>query len=127
MTTTTRTRKAATPKVDVQDTPAPTQAVTPAAPTAPQPVACGCGCGEMANLGRQYRPGHDARHAGQVARAVIAKEEGALDRLAALAPKLQAKAQGMIDRDSKKAAEKALRAEIRAAAKAELDAKLAAL
>lgn len=31
-------------------------------------VGCKCGCGELANKGRTYRPGHDARHAGQVGR-----------------------------------------------------------
>jgi hypothetical protein len=30
--------------------------------------ACLCGCGEIANRGRNYRPGHDARHAGVVGR-----------------------------------------------------------
>lgn len=30
------------------------------------PHGCFCGCGETANAGRHYRPGHDARHAKNV-------------------------------------------------------------
>lgn len=32
---------------------------------------CRCGCGEAVAPKREYRPGHDARHAGQIARALI--------------------------------------------------------
>jgi hypothetical protein len=31
---------------------------------------CRCGCGEICNRGRNYRPGHDARHAGDIARQI---------------------------------------------------------
>jgi hypothetical protein len=33
---------------------------------------CRCGCKGICNRGRNYKPGHDARHAGQVARAMAA-------------------------------------------------------
>ncbi|MEB3065389.1 hypothetical protein [[Mycobacterium] zoologicum] len=36
---------------------------------------CGCGCKEMTG-GGQYRPGHDARHAGNVGRLVAAEADG---------------------------------------------------
>lgn len=36
--------------------------------TGPHP--CGCGCGETITSRAVYRPGHDARHAGEVARSV---------------------------------------------------------
>src|SRR4051812_7886730 len=36
--------------------------------------SCACGCGENVAPKRQYRPGHDARHAGQIARALIAND-----------------------------------------------------
>lgn len=32
---------------------------------------CGCGCGQPVGRKATYRPGHDARHAGQVARAAV--------------------------------------------------------
>lgn len=35
---------------------------------------CRCGCGEHVAPKRSYRPGHDARHAGAVARALIADD-----------------------------------------------------
>ncbi len=33
---------------------------------------CFCGCGEVTNRNRNYRPGHDARHAGSIARKIQA-------------------------------------------------------
>jgi hypothetical protein len=36
---------------------------------------CGCGCDENVPPKSTYRPGHDARHAGQVAKAMLAKGE----------------------------------------------------
>ncbi len=47
--------------------------------TTNEPSPCLCGCGEP--TARNYRPGHDARHVGQLARAVVA---GAADKRAAL-------------------------------------------
>lgn len=57
----------------------------------PASDTCKCGCGETAP--RNYRPGHDARHVSQLARAV---RDGSLDKRAALravaaSEKLQAK------------------------------------
>jgi hypothetical protein len=40
------------------------------AATGPHP--CGCGCGEVLTSRAVYRPGHDARHAGQVGREIAA-------------------------------------------------------
>jgi hypothetical protein len=93
----------------------------------PTPVACHCGCGETANIGRTYRPGHDARHAGQVARRVVANVPGADAELAALPPKLQEKAARFVSNRGAETERKAKAAEIRKAAAAELKAKLAAL
>lgn len=39
------------------------------------PAGCRCGCGESVGKRAKYRPGHDARHAGQVARAAAAKPD----------------------------------------------------
>lgn len=55
---------------------------------------CTCGCGEQIGPKATYRPGHDARHAGAVARAIAAdpKQEKTLP-LALPSPALRAKAQ----------------------------------
>jgi hypothetical protein len=97
------------------------------APAAPVAVACGCGCGQTANLGRQYRPGHDARHAGAVGRMVAEGKDGAQEALAALPAKLQAKAQAFADNRAKEAARKAAAAKVREDAKEALKAALAAI
>lgn len=104
------------------------------APAAPAPakasvpvVACGCGCGETANPGRLYRPGHDARHAGQVGRALVAKAPGAEEAAASLPTALEAKARAFAANAAKKEAAKEARAQVRADAKAALEAALAAL
>ncbi len=63
--------------------------------------ACRCGCHERVGPGARYRPGHDARHASQVGRAMIAA--GAEDPvLLATLPSeaLQAKARAMLDRSA---------------------------
>lgn len=60
---------------------------------------CLCGCGIMGKS--DYRPGHDARHAGEVARAIL----GGADRKAALAnlsPALAAKALAQVERGNAK-------------------------
>jgi hypothetical protein len=51
-----------------------------------QPLAsgCRCGCGEQVGRGARYRPGHDARHASQVGRAMIAAGAEDPELLAAL-------------------------------------------
>lgn len=64
------------PKVSlVKVTAAPAEATAPAAPKAAKvatskaaPKPCRCGCEALAAGKSLYRPGHDARHAGQVAR-----------------------------------------------------------
>jgi hypothetical protein len=39
------------------------------------PDLCWCGCGEQTGPKAYYRPGHDSRHVGQVARQVAASDE----------------------------------------------------
>lgn len=90
-------------------------------------VSCGCGCGETANPGRLYKPGHDARHAGQVGRALVAKAPGAEEAAASLPTALEAKARAFAANAAKKEAAKEARAQVRADAKAALEAALAAL
>ncbi|WP_336631110.1 MULTISPECIES: hypothetical protein [unclassified Microbacterium] len=60
---------------------------------------CTCGCGEQISPTATYRAGHDARHAGQVARAIAADPKQAKTLLLALpSPALRAKAQRAADR-----------------------------
>lgn len=99
----------------------------PAPKAAPATVACGCGCGAQANPGRLYRPGHDARHAGQVGRALAAKAPGAEEAASALPAALEAKARAFAANREKEAKAKEARAQVRAEAKAALEAALAAL
>ena len=58
---------------------------------------CGCGCGETTKA--TFRPGHDARHAGNTGRALAAnpKDKTALADLAAMTPALRAKAERVRD------------------------------
>lgn len=71
----------------------------PKAPTSL--LACKCGCGELANKDRDYRPGHDARHAGNIGRAMAAEFAlGHADKAEALvlqlpSAALRAKARGV--------------------------------
>jgi hypothetical protein len=102
------------------------QAETPKAP-APAGVPCGCGCGIETNPGRLYKPGHDARHAGQVGLALYEGREGAQDELAKLGPKLQEKANRFADNRRTADAKKAQAARIRKAAAEALKAELASL
>jgi len=97
------------------------------APAQPTPVACNCGCGAMANLGRAYKPGHDARHAGEVGRKLAAGTEGAQAELDALPTKLADKARKFAENRAKEAKTKAAAAAIRAKAKADLAEAIAAL
>jgi hypothetical protein len=99
----------------------------PETKVAPTPVDCHCGCGIKANLGRTYRPGHDARHASAVARAVLEGRTGAQDAFDALAPKLRDKAARMVDNAKAKETRKAKAAAIREAARQAMKAELAAL
>ena len=77
---------------------------------------CNCGCGEATSSSKtQYKPGHDARHAGMVARAMAAaKINGDTTYTPALSelpsPKLQAKAQAMAKRIVEQVSEKASKA-----------------
>lgn len=112
--------KAEAPAPDATETKAP-------APARPATVACGCGCGTEAKPGRLYLPGHDARHAGQVGRALAAKAPGAEDAALALPPALQAKARAFATNRAKEATRKAEAARIREEAARQLKAALAAL
>lgn len=67
--------------------------------------SCKCGCGApTSNSRRLYRPGHDARHAGQVARAIAAGQVTLADGLAQLpSDALRIKARDMVARLQAKA------------------------
>lgn len=77
---------------------------------------CNCGCGEATSSSKTaYKPGHDARHAGQVARAMAAAKingdstySPALDTLPS--PKLRSKAEAMAKRIVEQVATKASKA-----------------
>lgn len=85
---------------------------------------CNCGCGEATSSSKTaYKPGHDARHAGQVARAMAAAKingdatySPALDTLPS--PKLRAKAEAMAKRIVQQVSEKASKAARKPAPKA---------
>jgi len=121
-------------------TPAPTKAPTKATPAkatskpkaSTQPCRCGCKA-QTVRPEALYLPGHDARHAGTVGRAIIAattpKQRNTL--LASLPTEnLKHKAMGMVktaaDRDAKKAAAVKAREAAKAAAKVAYDAALKA-
>lgn len=67
------------------------------------PNVCRCGCAEATSSSKTlYKPGHDARHAGNVARAIFAgASESALTELPTML--LQAKASAMVARLAAKA------------------------
>ena len=75
-----------------------TRKASPAKP-APQDDlnVCGCGCGEATKS--TFRPGHDARHAGNTGRALATnpKDKAALADLNAMTPGLRAKAERVRD------------------------------
>lgn len=56
---------------------------------------CGCGCGSPVSPRASFRPGHDARHAGETGRALAAnpKDRAALAALAGMSEALRAKAE----------------------------------
>lgn len=64
---------------------------------APEAGLCTCGCGEQTRA--TYRPGHDARHAASVGRALALDESDATAsaHLAAMTPSLRAKAERIRD------------------------------
>lgn len=72
---------------------------------------CRCGCGATPNKGRGYLPGHDARHAGQVARTILGMDRTDPEwtgrasglMLTLPTPALRDKAQAQIDRGNAKA------------------------
>lgn len=119
-----------------KNTPAPAAAAAPApeapasAAPAPAPANCRCGCGApTVRPSASYLPGHDARHAGQVGRALLAGADEATALAALPTPALRAKAQGLVatarQREAKKAAGAQARAAAQAAAKAAYAAALA--
>lgn len=82
-----------------------TTTATPKAKPAPKEITfhkCGCGCDANIAGKAMYKPGHDARHAGEVARQIVAARpqgRAALDALLAVLPTdaLQRKAEGLAD------------------------------
>jgi hypothetical protein len=118
-------RKPRTAKAKVTTTkPAPAK-VEPKTPTVP--TNCGCGCGQPNVRGKaSYLSGHDARHAGQVGRAIIADPAKAADLLKALPTEaLQRKALGMVKTAEAKQAKVNAAKAAKAAAKAAYDKALA--
>jgi hypothetical protein len=99
----------------------------PAPQAAPEGIPCHCGCGSTAKPGRSYLPGHDARHAGQIGRALAAKAPGAEAARDALPAALKAKAERFAANRAAEATRKAVAAKIREDAKTALTAALAAI
>lgn len=65
---------------------------------------CACTCGEQVGPKAMYRPGHDARHAGAVARAMVENPKQAKALLATLpSDALRAKAQRAVERQTARA------------------------
>ena len=80
------------------------------------PIECRCGCGEMTG-GGNYRPGHDARHAGQIVKRVLGGGdlEALIDQHFFDTPKLESK----VRKNYALALEREAKKEARAAAKAD--------
>lgn len=103
----------------VQPPPNPQNATSPARSSlksaSKEPHPCGCGCGEVITTRSVYRPGHDARHAGQVGRAMAdllggsptAADKKEADRLVATLPSDNLKAKAFRIRDNAMAKSKA--------------------
>ncbi len=91
---------------------------------------CKCGCGERVPSKSNYRPGHDARHAGQVARTIVANyTTKGFDRRTVLADlpsdALKAKAEDIAGKSIAKIEDRTQRAADRATAKAKREAEKA--
>lgn len=108
--------------MNVSQTPSKATTEAMAAQKAPTTRHCNCGCGEATSSSRtMYKPGHDARHAGMVARAMAAaKINGDKEYTPALAdlpsPKLRAKAEAMAKRIVEQVSSKAQKAAARKSA-----------
>lgn len=87
-------------------------------PKAPALRVCPCGCKEHVAGSATYRPGHDARHAGQVAKAIAAKPADAVALLESLPTRaLQVKARDHAVRLIAKTEAKASKPEVKPATK----------
>ncbi len=121
------TAPAATPAVATE---AATEALPPAPVVVRPPANCGCGCGQPTLTHRAlFLSGHDARHAGNLGRALAEApgDAGLVEALAGLSPALQAKVLSVQATAERKAAEKAAKVAAKAAAaKAYADALAAA-
>lgn len=97
------------------------KATSPKAPAKTAP--CGCGCGVQTP--RRFRPGHDARLAGVVGRALAAGQTTPKEARAALgSDRLFEKAQGIAKASNARVAKKAARQAANEAAKAAYEAAL---
>lgn len=110
--------------------PAAAKGTTPKAPTAAKaaPVRSACRCGCKATGPGAYRPGHDARHAGQVGRFLLTGPTPAEAKTALAAlptDALRDKARGMAKTAAAKDAKRQARKDAVAAAKAAYKAALA--
>lgn len=100
----TRTRKTTTPAPQAKGTAVPA--------TKPAPRNCGCGCGAPTVTSKAtFLAGHDARHAGNIGRALAANPNDAQAKAArdSATPKLQAKIDKVRATAEGKAAVKAAR------------------
>lgn len=121
--------QATAPKATAPTAPAkPAKDATPAPASKPAPANCGCGCGQPTVTAKaRFLSGHDARHAGNLGRALAATPDDA-DLIAArdaLSDLLQAKVASVQATATRKVAEKAAREVAKAAAKQAYEAALA--
>lgn len=96
---------------------------TPAPKPKAEPKPCKCGCGEQVPGKSFYRPGHDARHAGNVGREIANHyHEAGYDRRVALddlpSDALKAKAEGIAEKQIEKIEAKQAREKAKADKKA---------
>lgn len=101
---------------------------TPKPKATPAPANCGCGCGvPTVSAKATFLAGHDARHAGNLGRALAANPDDAQAVAAykAASPKLQAKIRKVEETAKRKAASKEAAKEAKVAAKEAYDKVLA--
>ncbi|MGW9168705.1 hypothetical protein [Agromyces sp. NPDC055658] len=76
-----------------------TKATAASKPQTGSTAECLCGCGGTVSTKANYKPGHDARHAGTVARAIVENPKQAKALLATLpSDALRAKAERAVAR-----------------------------
>lgn len=103
----------------VKSTPTPAKAAAPVK-AKPAPANCGCGCGQPTITAKAtFLAGHDARHAGNLARAIVAGED-VTEPYGRLSERLQAKVDSLVEAWAKQAKVKAAKEAAKAAYEAAL-------